>query len=224
MTSIARRAFVITNSDFIRISSFGFCPSDAVLPPAPRSHTFPHMRLWQLIIPVALFLAGCSNPDFSEDMPKEDNLFNASAMRIHPIFTQVKNWTGGDKPDGIDVMLEFQDPFGDPTKASGIVRFELYEYRKGYPEMRGQRTTNPWIGSLASYDDQRARWNRVSRTYSFQLAYSQITTKRSYVLVATFKPTGDGRRLEARVVLPGEEEQGELPPSPTTKPGSIPRP
>ncbi|MFI5380217.1 MAG: hypothetical protein ACHRHE_13040 [Tepidisphaerales bacterium] len=188
------------------------------LPPARPSHTFLRMRLWQLILPAALILAGCSNPDFSEDMPKEDKLFNASAMRIHPIFTQVKSWTGGEKPDGIDVMLEFQDPFGDPTKASGIVRFELYEYRKGNPEMRGARSTNPWVGSLASYDDQRARWNRTSRTYSFQLAYPQISVFQSYVLVATFKPTGEGRRLEARVVLPGQEEPSG---SPTTQPAGI---
>lgn len=182
------------------------------------------MRLWQLIIPVALILAGCSNPDFSEDMPKEENLFNASAMRIHPIFTQVKNWTGTDKPDGIEVMLEFQDPFGDPTKASGIVRFELYEYRKGEPEMRGTRSANPWVASLASYDDQRARWNRTSRTYSFQLAYPQISVFQSYVLVATFKPTGDGRRLEAKVVLAGQEEPSGTTGSPTSQPALIPHP
>jgi hypothetical protein len=173
---------------------------------------------------MALILAGCSNPDFSEDQPKEENLFNASAMRIHPIFTQVKSWSGTDKPDGIEVMLEFQDPFGDPTKASGIVRFELYEYRKGNPEMRGTRVTNPWVGSLASYDDQRARWNRVSRTYAFQLAYPQISTGQTYVLIATFKPTGEGRRLEARVVLPGQEEQGGSVGMPTTQPGIVPHP
>jgi hypothetical protein len=181
------------------------------------------MRLWYfLMLPVVALLAGCSNPNFSEDAPETENLFAASAMRIHPIFTQVKDWSGDGKPDGVEVLLEFQDQFFDPTKAAGIVRFELYEYRKANPDLRGARATTPWIGSLVSYDDQRARWNRTSRTYSFQLAYPQIQPTHSYVLSAIFKPTTSSRRLIAQLVLPGQEESSDSGRKPTSQPALIP--
>jgi hypothetical protein len=173
---------------------------------------------------VAGLLAGCSNPKFLEDQSADENLFAASAMRIHPIFTQIKDWTGDGVPDGIETLVEFQDPFGDPTKAAGVVRFELYTYRQGDPDPRGQRVTNPWAGSLSTSEDQRARWNRTSRTYSFQLAYSQIQAARTYVLEATFRPTGSGPRLFARIVLPGQENKGESAARPTTQGGVVPRP
>src|SRR5438552_3586026 len=97
------------------------------LPHPIPSRTFPPMHSRPILIPlIALLLAGCTNPDFLTDKPADETLFAASAMRIHPIFTQVKDWTGDKKPDGIEVLLEFQDPFTDPTKAAGIVRFELY--------------------------------------------------------------------------------------------------
>ena len=50
-------------------------------------------------------------------------LFGPSAMRIHPIFTRLSDWTGDGVPDGIEALIELQDQFGDPTKASGTIIF-----------------------------------------------------------------------------------------------------
>ena len=46
-------------------------------------------------------------------------MFAPVAMRVHPIFTDVKDWTGDGRADGIEALVEFEDQFGDPTKASG---------------------------------------------------------------------------------------------------------
>src|SRR5204863_386407 len=132
--------------------------------------------------------------------PVPATMFGPKAMRIHPIFTQVKDWTGDGKPDGIEALIEFQDQFDDPTKASGRVIFELFEYRKDFPDPRGVRIANPWIGSLVTLADQRERWNRTSRTYSFQLAMDSIRANRPYVLSATFEQSGGGRFFD-RVIL-----------------------
>src|SRR4051794_4722672 len=59
-------------------------------------------------------------------------LFAPTDLRIHP-FTSVKDWTGDNKPDGVEVLLELQDRFRDPTKATGTVLFELYDYRRNHP-------------------------------------------------------------------------------------------
>jgi hypothetical protein len=155
---------------------------------------------------------GCASRPIERDNA-EVAMFGPTRMRLHPIFTQVKDWTGDGKPDGIEAEIEFQDQFGDPTKAAGKVMFELFSYKPG-PDPRNERLTNPWVGSLLSLQQQYEHWNRTSRTYSFQLAMPAITTKKSYVLTAMFEHS-DGRRFFSRVILKGEDElpkKGILPP------------
>jgi hypothetical protein len=113
-----------------------------------------------------------------------------------------------------------QDQFGDPTRASGRVVFELFEYQPHEPDSRGARLVNPWIGDLNTIDAQRDRWNRTSRTYSFQLAYPQVKDDQQYVLQATFDVGGGGRFFD-RMIL-GEKEPRVVEPArtnPATQPG-----
>jgi hypothetical protein len=169
-----------------------------------------------------LFVTGCHH-DFSPERAASggQQLFAATSMRIHPIFTGPKDWTGDGKPDGIEAELEFQDQFGDPTKAAGTVIFELFAYEKANPDPRGIRLANPWLGSIATVAEQQARWNRTTRTYSFQLAYPKIEPDHDYVLTAIFDPTG-GRRFFDRTILQGHRDQErKVVPSPSV-PGTGP--
>jgi hypothetical protein len=147
-------------------------------------------------------------------------LFAPVAMRIHPIFSGLKDWSGDGKPDGIEALLEFEDQFGDPTKAAGTVIFELFtfaDYRDNYkPDPRGERICNPWVGSLRTLADQEARWNRTSRTYLFQLDEPSVRDDKSYVLTATFD-TGTTRFFD-QIVLEGHPH----PKGPSSKPTSRP--
>jgi hypothetical protein len=161
--------------------------------------------------------AGCNGSPAGGTTVDEDALFGPTAMRVHPIFTGVKDWTGDERADGVEVLIEFQDQFGDPTKAAGTLIFELYEYRIANPEPRGRRLVNPWIGSIVTLDEQRNRWNRTSRTYTFQLAYPEIDAGRSYVLTATFN-SSTGERFLDRAVLEGEEVTLEPTRATTTRP------
>lgn len=130
------------------------------------------------------------------------SMFNPSSMRLHPTFTQIKNWSGrpDGQPDGIEAELEFSDSFGDPVKAEGSVSFEIYEYRTDSADVKGRRITTPFVGSLLTAEEQRARWNPVTRTYTFRLAYPRLTTSRAYVLHATFEPKAGGRFF-SRIIL-----------------------
>jgi hypothetical protein len=139
-------------------------------------------------------------------------MFAPASMRIHPIFTRVKDWSGDGKPDGIEALLEFQDQFFDPTKAMGSVVFELFDYRRGYPDPRGTRVVNPWVASLSSLEQQREHWNRTSRTYSFQLAYPAIRPNHTYVLTAIFELEGGGRFFD-RTLLEAPRPERSSPPS-----------
>lgn len=183
----------------------------------------PHARLRCLLgALVALpLLVSCTQGGIEPPSPSEPSLFDASAMRVHPIFSDIKDWTGDGRPDGVEVLLEFQDRFGDPTKAAGTVLFELFEYRRGNPDPRGARVVNPWVGSIATLGEQSAHWNRTSRTYAFQLAFPAIAERNAYVLTATFRPTAGGRFFD-RVVLttpsstPSEEPARDPAASPST--------
>lgn len=135
--------------------------------------------------------------------PAVPSMFNPVSMRLHPTFTRVKAWDPANttgRPDGIEAELEFSDEFGDPVKAEGRVIFELYEYRKDAADVRGKRITTPFVGSLLTPDEQRARWNRATRTYSFKLATPALSSNRSYVLTATFEPKA-GNRFYSRIIL-----------------------
>jgi hypothetical protein len=170
-------------------------------------------------VAIAALLCGCStslNP--MRRTADEAAMFGPVSMRIHPIFTQVKDWTGDGKPDGIEALVEFQDQFGDPTKASGQIIFELFGYRAYHPDPRGERLENPWIGTLSSIEEQRARWNFASRTYLFQLEYPPIRADRNYVLTATYQ--GPRGRFFDRVIIEAQPKQPTS--GPTTAPATEP--
>ena len=180
-----------------------------------------------LIILILSISGGCQSEAPFARSEADSQLFGPVSMRLHPIFTQIKSWDNDDRPDGIEALIELQDQFGDPTKASGRVVFELFDYQAYDPERRGDRVANPWIGYLETLDEQRDRWNRTSRTYSFQLAYDQIRPNQTYVLTAEFQLSGGGRFFD-RVILEGRRPEGGslFPPStsPVVDPANNPGP
>jgi hypothetical protein len=174
-----------------------------------------------------LIAAGCAKQVLPDRAARDETMFGPARMRIHPIFTQVKDWTGDGKPDGIEALIEFQDHFDDPTKATGSAVFELFEYRPYNPDPRGNRVTNPWTGSLVTVDEQRARWNRTLSTYSFRLAFEGVRENRNYVLAASFdRGTADGEaaRFFDRIVIEAQRKEPTVASdaAPATRPAAAP--
>lgn len=149
----------------------------------------------------SLLLCGCASPRPYPREGDDSHLFGPVSMRIHPTFTQLKSWTGGKKPDGIEAVVELVDQFGDPTRASGRVMFELYTYRDAMPDRRGKRLASPWIASLAGKKEQAAHWSSAVRGYSFQLNDPDIQADRRYVLTAQFD-LKRGRLFDQLVIEP----------------------
>jgi hypothetical protein len=164
---------------------------------------------------LALACMSCqqSDPYYQQSGTAASSMFSATSMRIHPIFTQLKDWTSDGRVDGVEALVEFQDTFGDPTKASGKIIFELFEFRNGWPDPRGNRVMPPWIASLSTLSDQRLHWDRTSRAYSFLLSDPQIDPARPYVLSATFERSGGGRYFDQIVLEPHREEPASVIPS-----------
>jgi hypothetical protein len=191
------------------------------------------MRLLAFAVAFTLVASGgCAKQPLSERSPRDATMFGPARMRIHPIFTQVKDWTGDGQPDGIEALIEFQDRFDDPTKASGSAVFELFEYRPYNPDPRGNRVTSPWTGSLVGVDEQRARWNRTLSTYSFRLPFEGVRENRNYVLAASFDRGGGGgggdgeqaARFFDRIVIEAQRKEPTVASdaTPATRPAAAP--
>ncbi len=184
----------------------GPCHVDSVF----RPPYIPPMVREAAVCALMLLAAGCADGALPDRFPRDSSMFGPVRMRIHPIFTQVKDWTGDGEPDGIEALVEFQDRFDDPTKASGNTIFELFEYRPYNPDPRGERATSPWTGSLVTLDEQRARWNRTLSTYSFRLPFTGVRVSRDYVLAASFDRAareGEASRFFDRIVLEGQRKE-----------------
>ena len=151
----------------------------------------------RLAIALAVSAGGCGS-DRRAPATAVD-LFVPTAMRIHPIFTQVADLTGEGQPNGIEAQLEFTDQFGDPTKAAGQVLFEVYAYQK-QPPYTGREAARPYVASLATVADERERWNKTLRTYRFPLAVPALAPGQDYVVRATFEQVGGGRLFDKLTV------------------------
>jgi len=131
-------------------------------------------------------------------------MFGPASIRIHPTFTTIKDWSGHGKPDGIEAVLEVQDQFGDPTRAAGAVRFELYNFMAFDPQHRTTHRLAMWTFSLNSKDDQVAHWDTAARGYSFHLDFQKISSKHQYVLLAQFDRAG-GRMFDQINLEPADK-------------------
>jgi hypothetical protein len=145
-------------------------------------------------------LCGCASQDTPDARTVEENqLFGPVSMKLDT-FSKVKDWNNDNIPDGIEALIEFDDQFGDRSKAAGVVIFELYDYRPYWPDPRGARLANPWTASLSTYDDQKAHWEAASGAYMFRLGFDQAAWDHDYVLTATFQ-SASGTRFFSRIVL-----------------------
>jgi hypothetical protein len=170
------------------------------------------MRLPLLAALFALLLAACQSPQPIPRTPDEEDMFGPLTMRLHPTFTQVKNWTGGPRPDGVEAVVEFDDRFHEPTKAAGTLIFELFQFRKGFADPRGLRLLE-WPASIATFDEQQAHWHREYGAYSFLLADPDIRADKNYVLTATFQSLSD-KRFTDQTILVGVEHKKKYTTSP----------
>jgi len=146
---------------------------------------------------------GCG-PSAPPRSATEQAMFGAVSFRIHPTFTQIKEWSGAKKPDGIEAIIEFDDQFGEPTRAAGTIRLELYNFQESDPDHRGHRLAI-WSATLSNHDDQVGHWDPAARGYAFQLAFPKIRPDHAYVLTAQFD-RNNTRLFDQLIIEPSAKE------------------
>ena len=123
-------------------------------------------------------------------------------------FTRSKNFDSKPGDDGLEVRLQPLDQFGDPTKAVGSYRIEVFQYEMHSAEKRGARLGH-WFVAVTDAESNRKYYDPVDRSYVFPLLWeTPIRSGASVIVQATFyPPAGFSEKLFAqRVIRIGSEE------------------
>lgn len=196
----------------------------------------PPMLRFACVPLLLLLVCGCDGSGAKTRSTLDQQMFGPASVRIHPTFTQVRDLSSHGKPDGIEATLEVQDQFGDPTRSTGRAMFELYNYRKDSPDIRGSRIAGPWIAFLNTRAEQQEHWNPALRAYTFQLHFPKVQADQYYVLTVQFDLNSTaattqpetapssapaGRLFDKLIMEPQNEEKGHGPKyrAPTGTPG-----
>ena len=105
-------------------------------------------------------------------------------------FTKSKSFSGQEGDEGLEVRLQPLDQFGDPTKAVGSFRIEVFAYRALSGEKRGDRLGH-WFVKALDAASQRQYYDRVDRCYVFPLLWDKgVEPGRAVIVHATYYPPG----------------------------------
>jgi len=121
------------------------------------------------------------------EAPSPSAMFEPKSLVIG-FFTQSKDFDGKPGQDGIEVCVEPLDQFGDPAKAVGRFRIEVFENRQHTTEPRGDRLGH-WVIELLDAASNRKYYDQIDRSYVFPLMWqTPIAAGRSVIVQATFYP------------------------------------
>ena len=98
-----------------------------------------------------------------------------------------------------------------------LVRRVLAVVVEDRPDGKGRRVSDPWRAEVLTPDQQRARWSKTSRCYTFRLQSAEAA-RGSHLFTVTYAPAGGGARSFDHVVLTARAADDATGGSPTTKP------
>lgn len=119
------------------------------------------------------------------------------SMRVYPStrFVQEK------KGSALEARVELTDEMGDPVKAVGAFRLELFAIERAGEPGIGRRLYS-WDASTLTLDEQHSYYDSITRAYLFRLKLEEATTPDHDTLLQVMFTAADGRRLEAQATLP----------------------
>ena len=114
--------------------------------------------------------------------------FQVAEVRLHRSFTYIDE-KEENEPGRIEVYLTLHDQYGDPFKAQGEFRFEIFQYQPAASDPRGGRFSVHGMQEfdLIKLDVNQKHWDGTTRNYRFSLALPELTDKQKpIVLQVTF--------------------------------------
>ena len=118
-------------------------------------------------------------------------------------FTQMKTFENGQP--GLEVRVQPLDQFGDPTKAVGSFRIEVFETRPRTGEPMGTRLGH-WYVAVLDAESNRKYYDPIDRSYVFPLIWSAGAPGTQVIVQATYYPPGgfDEKIIAQRRIKLGE--------------------
>jgi hypothetical protein len=132
----------------------------------------------------------------------------APASLVIGFFTRSRDFDGIPGDDGMEVRVQPLDQFGDPAKAVGSYRIEVFQYRVRTSEKKGDRLGH-WFVSVLDAESNRKFYDPVDRSYVFPLLWEAPIEAGAQVIVqATFYPPGgfQEKLFAQRVIKIGQEQ------------------
>ena len=127
-----------------------------------------------------------------------------SQVHIEPSFTVIKAADAAkNQPATVEAYVGLRDQFGDPIKAVGEFRFELFEYRAAFADPRGRRFEDMGVQTvdLSSVEASQKHWDGITQSYRIPVVLpAKATGGRQIVLQVTFAQEPD-YRLQDSLVL-----------------------
>ena len=144
-------------------------------------------------------LCCCGCPEFPPKPVPPPALLQPVTIKIHDSSTVVRKEGGGDF-DGLIVACEVRDRFGDPVKAWGLIRFEVYSYARSQPGNKGPRV-GFWSVPIDSLEAIQQYWDSIFGVYRFNLRWTRQVKLRERFIVEAMLTTKEAEQLSDSQVL-----------------------
>ena len=154
------------------------------------------LGVWGLLLLAGLdllLLTGCEGAGGiggSAGLSGRQPAFWVSKVHLQKSFTAVKGENASlELPNRVEAYVELKDQFGDPIKALGEFRFELFQYRPALADPRGKRFGQGGIQevNLGAVEENQQHWDSISRSYRFDLRLpEEAANLKKVVLQVTF--------------------------------------
>ena len=158
---------------------------------------------WFLSGILMLVCTGCQSLGWrpSPNLPLDSQtLLGPVAIQIHQSSKVMRKAAGGNF-DGLVVACEVLDRFGDPVKAVGVMRFEVYSYAPSQPDNKGPRVGFWPEVRVDSLQTIQQHWDSIWGLYRFNLDWDQqLKPGQRFVLEVTLT-TPDGQQFSASHIL-----------------------
>ena len=130
--------------------------------------------------------------------------FGARRVRLLPAFTRME--APGPEDSGAVAILAFvelADGYGDPIKALGTFRFEIFQYRPAVSDPRGKRLEVDGMQEFDLSDSQANQeyWDSITRSYRIGLTVSDLPGSVDKLALQVTFLTDRGERLRDIMVL-----------------------
>jgi len=129
--------------------------------------------------------------------------FLPHTVQLQPSFTRLGQEPRLETQNRLEVYVRLLDQFGDPLKAAGVFRFELYEFRPLHRDPRGRRLAGNGLQEfdLSEVARNQKNWDNITQSYYFQLVKPDLPANwQKFVLSVTFI-NKSGYRLEDTLLI-----------------------